>query len=321
MSYWLLERLFSTGDQATPRFAFQGTVNWMRALAILVNTADFSDVNLKSKYAHVQRRPTKVLEDTWTYDALLMALHNIAALHTVNTQPGVKYDVVRSAVVSWYYSVYYTSKAMIFSASGASPEVHAKAAKVWQADIVSRGLAVGPFTLSLDDIVPQQVDNAIEALRGGNRYDLNVTPTDTNMALGCVYSYLQGTAGYRQEEMEFEVRQSKEFKALGVSNFRTKKARELRDQRLREGIVNFMVQSFRYRGKANYRDGMYLSYGDDNSARVNQLVVDMEEVAKKYLRMACFFIERRVESGTWDRFIVDLEENARIYIDLNLLKV
>jgi hypothetical protein len=43
MSKWLLDRLFEAGDQAEPRFAFQGTVNWMRALAEVVNGGACAD--------------------------------------------------------------------------------------------------------------------------------------------------------------------------------------------------------------------------------------------------------------------------------------
>jgi hypothetical protein len=47
---WLLERLFNKGDQPEPHFAFQSTVNWMRALAILCEDEGFSTKELKALY-------------------------------------------------------------------------------------------------------------------------------------------------------------------------------------------------------------------------------------------------------------------------------
>ncbi len=43
-------RLFGTRNQAEPRFAFQGTINWMKALAILVDSNDFSGGNGEQLY-------------------------------------------------------------------------------------------------------------------------------------------------------------------------------------------------------------------------------------------------------------------------------
>ena len=53
MSQWLLDRLFEAKDQAEPRFAFQGTVNWMRAVAEAVNSGSTSDEKLTAIYSGV----------------------------------------------------------------------------------------------------------------------------------------------------------------------------------------------------------------------------------------------------------------------------
>jgi hypothetical protein len=52
---WLLKKLFTHTDQPKPRFAFQGTVNWMRGLAILVD-GQFSHQQLLQFYQSTQRR-------------------------------------------------------------------------------------------------------------------------------------------------------------------------------------------------------------------------------------------------------------------------
>lgn len=106
MSNWLLDRLFETGDQPKPRFAFQGTVNWMRALAEVVDSGVCDKVNLKNLYQKVQRRNVNPEADNWVFENMHMAYNNLAALNTMGTEAIDKYDICSSAIVSWYYAVY-----------------------------------------------------------------------------------------------------------------------------------------------------------------------------------------------------------------------
>ena len=84
MDKWILKRLFEDGDQATPRFAYQSTVNWMEALAIICRSKLFSSEKLKTFYEKVPRRPSVNRKaDTLVFENILMALHNIAALNAM----------------------------------------------------------------------------------------------------------------------------------------------------------------------------------------------------------------------------------------------
>lgn len=134
-------------------------------------------------------------------------------------------------------------------------------------------------------------------------------------------SYLNGSADYEKCRIEDRVRSSREFAQLGVADFRKKVARQLRDRHLSKGFVNFIVQSFRYRGKANYRDSIFLSYGNDRSELINAFTADLVRVAYKFLRMTSCYVSRRVERGTWDSFLHDLEEHSRISMDVGVLRV
>ena len=134
-------------------------------------------------------------------------------------------------------------------------------------------------------------------------------------------SYISGTAKHEAEKVENKVRRNNDFKALGVSNFRGQRARELRDKALQKGCVNFLTQSFRYRGKANYRDSVFLCYGINYTTRIEQLMDDLLEVAEKYFRMAIHYIVMRIEQGTWEKFTNDLEKNSRLSKKLDILKL
>jgi len=321
MSKWLLDRLFTTEKQPTPRFAFQGTVNWMRALALIVEAPGFHDTELREFYANVQRRPANPVADTGVFENLLMSIHQVASLGSVNRNINDRYDVVRSAIVAWYYAVYAATRAMVLATSGASPEQHRATAKVWHRDIVQDGLAVRPFGLSLSTLVATEVKKQVANLRGHLTHALNTPAENLDEAWGAAYSYLSGTAEDEKSRMEGQVRSTSEFKKLGVNDFRTKAARELRDRALSKGRVNFLIQAFRYRGKANYRDAIYLTYGDTRTEEINQFTRDLETVATAHLRMAGHYANRRVEKGTWNQFIDDLEANLRVNFDLSRLRV
>ena len=158
-------------------------------------------------------------------------------------------------------------------------------------------------------------------MRGGNKYDTSNHPTNIEEAKGGIFSYLKGTAKYAQWQTEVRVRESKEFKELGVNDFRKKVAREMRDNKLQNGMVNFLTQAFRYRGKANYRDSIYLSYGDNREDEIEVFIQDLENIALKFLKMASFYASRRVEKGTWKSFVEDLDRNSQLTISCNVLGV
>lgn len=317
---WFLQRLFESRDYTVPRFAYQSTVNWMAALSILCESSMFSTTNINNFYQGVRRRTVNKESDIWSYENILMALHNVAALNEMASGSNNKTALVRAAIISWYYSVYYSASAMIAAASGSKQETHSATAKVWHNDIIQKRMAIGPFGLSTNTLVLKDFEAHVLALRNGSNFNLKEPPSNEAEAWGAACSYLNGTASYKKDKREERIRKSKEFKDLGVDNFRTKAARELRDNDLQKGYVNFLIQAFRYRGKANYRDSIYLSYGEDRSDSIREFTGNLFIVGKTFLKMACAYIAKRVEQDTWAYFIDDLELNLKLDIDLRILK-
>ncbi len=323
MSQWIVDRLFDTQEKQKPLFAFQGTVNWMRALSILVDGKDFEDDAIKAHYSNVKRRPNvNVDADNLVFENMLMAFHNHASLISLNKDISHPYNTCRTAIVCWYYSIYFTCSAMIGAATGSKQETHTETARVWQFDIVDKNLVLSPFSLSLSSLVESTVEAEISAYRKDNKYSLNDgSPQNEDEAWGAVVSYLKGTCEYEKYRVEEKVKNSSEFKKLGVQNFRKKVARDLRDSQLRKKGVNFLTQAFRYRGKANYRDSVFLSYGYDQSEQIKMFCQDLEKVSFVFQRMASFYLSKRVEKGTWTQFVDDLEKNSRLSIDTNFFRV
>jgi hypothetical protein len=314
---WLLNRLFEQGDQPTPRFAFQGTVNWMRALSIYTGGDQFSHESLRNFYLSVQRRPANKAGDTLALECLTMAMHNVSALDSM-VRIENPYPIVRSAIVSWYYATYYSSKAMLAASSGSDPQTHASAGKIFQSEIVGRGLVKRPFDLSITNLIPLNINSEPDSLRSGNTHDLNTLPEDEEMAFGALCSYLKGTAEYEQWRLEEQVKSSSEYRRGGFNDFRTNAAKALRDVKLSPANVNYLVQAFRYRGKANYRDAIYLSYGSDQSDRLNQFVEDLCAVSGAYTLMAAHYLARRIVRSDWVSFIEDIGTYAQFDLPFDL---
>lgn len=314
---WLLERLFDHQNQPTPKFAFQGTVNWMRALAILVDSNAFEASSLLQLFRNVQRRQPNHKADTLAFECLLMALHNVASLNEFEKTAN-KYSIVRPAIIAWYYSLYYSSKSMLAAINGSDPETHAMAGRLWQTDVVERNLIIPPFSYSISDLTPSSITNSNGLQRGANPHDLKRTPETEDQAYGAVISYLKGTAEYEKWRAEEKVKSSSQFRQLNVVNFRTKAAREVRDVALARCHVNILTQAFRFRGKANYRDAIYLSYGIDNSETLRVFVSDLATVAKAYAFMVSHYLPYRVERGLWGKFGEDLSINTRFKLPFDL---
>ncbi len=316
---WLLNKLFTNGDQPKPRFAFQGTVNWMRGVAILTEN-HFSHEDLRQFYQAVQRRRANEEADALAYECLTMSLHNVSAIDSMEEIEN-PYPIVRSAIIAWYYATYYAAKAMLAASSGTDPQTHAAAGKIWQSELVDAQLAKPPFDLSISNITPSHVQEVMHNLRGGNAHDLNLEPTDREMALGAAYSYLKGTAEYEQWRLEEQVKDSAAYKQGGFDSFRSNAAKALRDAKLRPAQVNFLVQAFRYRGKANYRDAIYLSYGRDDTVRVRLFVTDLGTVSGAFSLMAAHYVAKRVVRNDWASFVADITEHAKFDLPFDLAEI
>ena len=317
---WLLDRLFDSGDQSTPSFAVQATVNWIRGLAIVCASERCNLDNLSHLYKSVNCRTENVKADTLAFECLVMAMHNVSSLKQLTTLLN-PYGIVRSSIVTWYYAIYYASKAMLAASTGVDPQTHSKTGKLWQTELVDKGLVQSPFESSIQNLTPNNIKICIDTLRAGNNHDLNTEPNSLDMAWGAIYSYLKGTADYERGRHEEQVRCSTEFKTRGFSDFRKNDARLLRDAKLSPVVVNFLVQAFRFRGKANYRDAIYLSYGSDYSEQLKQFIEDLSEVAGAFVLMAACYSSKRVAKDSWVEFCKDIRENARFDLPLDLDKI
>lgn len=82
--------------------------------------------------------------------------------------------------------------------------------------------------------------------------------------------------------------------------------------------MTLLLQAFRYRGKANYRDAIYLSYGSDQSERLNQFIEDLCVVSGSYTLMAAHYLTRRIVRSDWEAFVEDIGTYAQFELPFEL---
>jgi hypothetical protein len=222
---------------------------------------------------------------------------------------------------SWYYVILFGARAMAHAATEAELASREDIERVWSQHVLKQQLVLSPFSPFVSSLVTAQSSAELSKYRGSNRFDLNQVPCDEDQAWGATVSYLNGTAEYERWRAEEEIKTSPAFLALGVTDFRRKVARELRDEVLAQLEVNFLVEANRYRGKANYRDSLFLSYGNDYESQIETFLVDLCNVAESFLKMTSAYCSRRVESGVWEEFLADLEGSSRLSIEPDVLRV
>lgn len=320
---WLYQRLREENQNINPDFSLRGTANWLHALSWLCNNKGFSDIELFNFYkGKVQRRPINRQADTLVFEQIMMAFHQLSALHQISEHKSNPYDAVRSAIVAWYYGLYYAGGAMVAATDGSHQEDHAGTARAWKSHLVDSSWTVSPFSLSVSSLVEKTYEQEIHAIPPGPSSRPNSIPYSEEDALGVCLSNLKGSAKWYREREERRIRgRDREFKKLGFDSFRKKDARLYRDARLQRKSIGFLHQAYRYRGKAHYRDAIYLSYGEEQSSLIADLNGDLYTTLQHFIRMASYYCSMRVERGTWSQFVADIEENSLLSHDVDTIHV
>ncbi len=300
-------------DIPDAQYALPSTINWGRALSIAVKDLNLNFQSASKFYSKIQVRKNSDAELNTAFEQLLFSLNQIACL-TVMTGAKNKADVARMAIVAWYYSVYGSASAMIAVADGSFQETHAATANQWDQLFASKKMVMPPFSDRLSNLLNSTIESELKPVRQRGKHPLVTVPTDIGEAWGCIAEYLSGTTKWEQWNIEQRVRARSEFKLLGVTNFRTKEARELRDVAYEKVSLSFLHQAFRYRGKANYRDAIYLAYGKGVPTLVAGLVDDLTLVATAFSSMAAGYISNRIGKELWNTFVSDLERKRSVSI-------
>lgn len=300
-------------DIPDARFALPSTINWMHALAILVSELDLNFAAAAQAYGAVQRRALTERELNSVCEQLLFALHQLSSLRAL-AKVDNKADVARIGIMAWYYGVYGAASAMIAAGDGSFPETHAATAQQWDRQFATSGLALPPFGDRLSSLRNDVVEQELSPVRSRGKHSLTVTPTNLEQAWGCLAEYLAGTAKWEQWNIQERVRETKDYKALGTDSFRTGAARGLRDAAFARRGIAFLHEASRYRGKANYRDAIYLAYGRSVPRLLDGFIDDLATALAGFAAMAAGYVSKRIGRDAWTAFIDDLEQKRSLSI-------
>ena len=310
----LYDRIIKQGtiDEKTgkpdPKYALPATINWMVALRIIVEDSIIDMNSAESFYINVNPRTMKNIEENSIYEQLLLSIHQLSALSQMKKIKINNSDFARIGIVAWYYGISNAASAMIAAQSGVFREDHAGTANHWDKDIVFQKLAMKPFDLRVSSLVKEKYEDEIKFLKNGSDHSIQIKPTNKDEAMGALIQYLSGSADYFKKDQEEKIKENSKFKELKVNDFIIKISKKFRDEWLDRKSISFLHQSIRYRGKANYREALYLAYGKNKQQEWNDFNEDLFFVLQGFIVMAGAFCKKKIGEKKWNEFVNDVEK-------------
>ena len=310
---WLKYRL---GKDSDKQFAVLSTLHWFRSLSIVLD--DYHNKSIITQfYNEVNPRKSCDSHDNLVFSNLLLSLHHHASLDNLSSSSYNKIDICRLAIIACYYSVYFSSRAMIAAKSGSDPKNHSDNTRDWQHDIVNDQLIPYTFNLSITNLVKKEAEAQLNVFKQDlNNYKLIKLPCNVNDARAQLVHYLSGTVNWKIKSIEEKIKKDEK-----LENFRTKNAQVCRDQLLAKKRVNFLDQMYRMRVKANYRDSLYLSYNLVASEETMSIFVsDLLFVSNSFLECALSYSRKRVVKAIWSKFVNDIIYHSSFSIDSDIIQ-
>jgi hypothetical protein len=278
----------------------------MRALALMVRDDGIDFQAAKRFYQPQGKRNMDRLVENTVLEQLFLALHHLSTLEGMEgLSPTANFS--RVGILAWYYGIANAAAAMTAAKNSSFQEDHAGTARMWDLEIAARGLAMGPYAWRVSSLVEGTFKHEVDAYRGSSTANLQSSLIDAADARSAAAGYLSGSAKWYAWRTTEDVRRTAQFKHLGVDNFRTKAARELRDARLSQRPIGFVHQAARYRGKANYREALFLAYGKSTEATLTGFVADQAKVLRAFVAMAGAFVSRKVGNELFEEFVADVD--------------
>lgn len=314
MEYWLYQQILSENDDRSPREALQSTINWMRSLAFEISAEhgsspqDQYDSCLKTFKMNTQGNGVSH-GDGVVFECLYLSLTNCLSVTSISSMEEIATNkpwLISGMIVSWYYSYYTAMRAILAASNISAPETHGGVIKSINNNGVLDKLP-HPLNMRATWVRNEEYTISFPNFTNAKRSNLTGSFLETReCAQQMLLGYLSGT-----KTREVGIIKGRLQKDKKLNNFRTNEAKAHRDSKLKGSQFNFMNCAFRYRGKANYRDGIYISYGNRDIANGNEFLEALSFTSRFAFVCSLAFVTHRIGEQKTKAFIDDISNNLR----------
>lgn len=325
MSQWLYQNLKAINkDQPEKHFANSASVLWLRALAIMVQDED-------KRLSNLQKISVPVVPDSSTYnlklcrgyESLFKSYQNYNSLSALCQANVPKVDIVRTAIINWYYTIYYAGRASIYTKSiikKGQQDSHGGTANKWASQFAGARLNLFPFSLKVSGISRTKLDHQISKMKGSIQTNMNSFHSQKELvtlddALSVHLSYLNGTAKIKQKEVREQGRSNDEYQLLQSRHEKTQYLNAKCDKH----NIAFLHLAYRFRVKTHYKDAFFFGYGDTNMEAIEAFVSDLELTSRAFLQVAARHIKTGFGDSNWNSFMGDMEFNNKLSTSFEFL--
>jgi hypothetical protein len=306
--FWLYKQVLNEQQDREPLFAQQSTVNWMQALRHEIEAEHGTCAEDQLKACRLvlrgSRKTNPVPSLAGVFEPLYSGITNSMTLDRLSqAQTGLPW-VRPSAIVTWYYAVYACTRAMFAAFGQPVGDNHSAAMKAYVSVLSPR--MPHPLNMRARHVKDEQYDGRLPTYPHAvsAKLSVNFTPS-RDVAQGMLLEYLSGNANWYADRTKQQILQGGKFR-----DFRSKVAREERNRRLQKEI-GFLHCAFRYRGKANYRDAIYLTYGMREPAAMLNFLEDLAATSKFFVVLALTFAEQHYSTTEVATFLSDVRQHLR----------
>jgi hypothetical protein len=314
-NHWLYDQVQAVDKDHDPQFTLPSTLNWIRSLRFEIDAEHGTDPQTIFDSCRTWFRrsfnPGSAGGNTGTvYSSLFRSATNaisLMSLASLCSSAGGVPLVYPGAVIWWYYAYYGAVQAMLSThGQGRGPDSHRATMNVFGATLRTRL----PHPLNM--VATWQQDELYNCTlpcfpNARSTSLIDTFTSDRQQSQGMLLGYLSGTVRREVEEAKQDIKRKSH-----LPDFRSKAARQERNKRLSNSLsqINFMHCAFRYRGKANYRDAIYIAYGH-HGIHDDSFLDDLMVTAKYSFLCALAYTDRIMGSRKTRKFLSDLDRNAR----------
>lgn len=312
--YWLYDQITESRDDREPRLALLSTVNWARVVAFEIVQEHGSspkqqfESSLKNIRANFQGGG-ETLGNAAIFEPLFASLNfalSVASLSDQSNAALIKPWLIPSTIVSWYYAIYNSFKAIYAACNIKAPDTHSGAIKTLSNTIVKK--MPHPFNMQAEWVKNEEFTKVLPSIHGETQGGQLISEFDGSRACAqkMLIGYLSGTT-----KREVDIAKERIANKNSFPSFRAKEARAIRDKELEKMKINFLSCAYRYRGKANYRDAIYISYGVNDINQQADFLGSLATSGKFAFINALAVASFRLKNGEASKFLRDVDSNMR----------